>query len=74
MALDPPYPFNHDFKAKHQETTIVIRVFTADESIIESLIDAFIPSLPPKLTDIFEQVKASIRRDMGPRTNEPDRL
>lgn len=57
--LDPK-PLPSSVKARHAETTIVIKMFTADLSIIDSLITAYSRTLPPKLIDIFEQIHRSI--------------
>lgn len=54
MVLDPHIlPLN--YKADHPQTTIVLHIHTADCPIIQSLMEAYGPELPPKLIDIFEQ-------------------
>ena len=54
MVLDPHIlPMN--YKADHPQTTIVVHVNTADCPIIQSLLEAYGPEMPPKLASLFEQ-------------------
>lgn len=72
--IEPVQPPTN-YKADHPQTTIVLHVHTADCSIIQTLMEAYGPGLPPKLIDIFEQFLKQLPKpspvEPGPRNIRP---
>ena len=57
--LEPITPPTN-WKKSIPQTTLVIRVRTADCAILNSLLEAYKDHLPPKIGDIFEQIMTQL--------------